>query len=87
MKKHDLSVFYFIKNMQKETVLRTTHSNNKAYFYAKVDTQGFSGFVRISKYEYDTINNHWSCVKDSFITYLNKDKVYHEHCLTFKNGR
>ena len=80
----DLSVFYFIKNMQKETVLRVTHSKGKAYFYAKMIFPHTSYFTRISKDEYNTINDHWSCIKDSFVTYHKNGKLYNEHCLRFK---
>lgn len=86
MNKQYLDVFYFIKNTQKESVLRVTHSKGKMYFYAKISNPTFDGFVRISKREYNTINDHWSCVKDSFVSYFKGDKLYQEHCLRFKKG-
>ena len=79
-----LDVFYFIKNTQKDSVLRVTHSHGKMYFFAKIVLPHTSYFARISKEEYNTINDHYSCIKDSFISYFKGDKLYQEHCLRFK---
>lgn len=81
-----LEVFYFIKNTQKDSVLRVTYSDSKMYFYAKIVLPHTSYFARISKEEYNTINDHWSCVKDSFVTYRKNGKLYNEHCLRFKGN-
>ena len=84
MNKQYLDVFYFIKNTQKDSVLRVTYSNGKMYFYAKIVFTSYKLFSRISKDEYNTINEHWSCIKDSFVTYRKNGKLYNEHCLRFK---
>lgn len=82
----NLSVFYFIKNQQKSSTLRVTHSGGKMFFFAEIILPHTSYFTRISKQEYNTINDHWSCVKDSFVSYFKGDKLYQEHCLRFKGN-
>lgn len=84
MAKQYLDVFYFVKDTQKESVLRTTLSNGKMYHYVKITLPHISYFARISKYEYEQISNHWSVVKDSFVTYRKNGKTYHENFLRFK---
>ena len=86
MNKQYLDVFYFIKNTQKSSVLRVTHSEGKMYFYAQVTNPTCDRFVRISKYEFDQIQNHFSVVKDCFISYFKGSKLYQEHCIRFKDS-
>lgn len=84
MNKQHLDVFYFIKNTQKGTTLRRTDSKGRTYFYAKVTYSTCNIFTRISKYEYDQIDQYWNAKKDCMITYFKGNKLYQEHCIIFK---
>ena len=84
MNKQYLDVFYFIKNTQKETTLRRTDSNGKTYFFAKVTNPTCDRFIRISRHEYDQIDQYWNVTKDCLVTYFKDNKLHQEHCIRFK---
>lgn len=76
-------LFYFIKNTQKGTTLRRVDSNGKVFFYAHMSNYTCSRFVRISKQEYDMIDQYYSVKKDCLSTYRKANKLYQEHCVRF----
>jgi hypothetical protein len=79
-----LDVFYFIKDTQKGTTLRRTDSKGKIYFYAHINNSTCNRFVRISRQEYDQIDQHIKGKKACLTTYFKGSKLYQEHCISFK---
>lgn len=69
-------MFYFIKDTQKGTTLRRVDSNDKVFFYVHMSNSTCSRFVRISKQEYDLIDQHHSVKKDCLTTYRKDGKLY-----------
>ena len=84
MSKQSLSVFYFIRNMQKGTTLRRVDNSGDTRFYAYVNASGNGTFVRISKHEYSMIDEHFNVIKSCFSTYHKNAKLYQEHSIQFK---
>jgi hypothetical protein len=84
MSKENLSVFYFIRNMQKGTTLRRVDNNGGTRFYAYVNANNKGVFVRISQHEYNMIDEHFNVIKSCFSTYHKNAKLYQEHSIQFK---
>lgn len=82
----NLSIYYWIKNNQRgATRLRKTIDTRtyKTYYYALVNVNGVERMTRITKYEYDTINDRHGARRDAFITHTRKHMTLHEHCIQF----
>lgn len=84
MNKHYLEVFCFIKDTQKGTTLRRVDSNGNTRFYAQITLPHISYFTRISKYEYDQIDNCYNATKDCMTTFTKNGRLYQEHYVRFK---
>lgn len=84
MSKENLSVFYFIRNMQKGTTLRRVDNKGSTRFYAYVNANGNGIFVRISQHEYNMIDEHFNVIKSCLSTYRKNARLYQEHSIQFK---
>ena len=84
----NLAVYYWIRNNQNGcTQLRHTYNSNtgKHYYFASVIVNGYGKFVRITRDEYDTINDRHGNTRDCFRTKNRLGRfTTHEHSVRMR---